>query len=204
MNYEAALKYVSRRLMDELPKDLYYHGPDHTLKDVLPAVKRLGYMHRLDAWRHNILLTGAAFHDIGYIWQYRNNEPLAAKLAREVLPNFDYSQDEAEHTARIIMATPVMKIGSKTVQSAGDDILEQIMCDADLDYLGAPSFLMKSGLYRKELETHGFAYSGKEWWEFQADFLNDHSYYTEVSRKLRDIGKAENIRLVKQKLAGLR
>ena len=77
-------------------------------------------------------------------------------------------------------------------QQPSQDILEKIICDADLSYLGTDSFFEKADLFRKELAGEDIVYTDRDWLKFELDFMEKHAYFTEAARKLRGPGKSRN------------
>jgi hypothetical protein len=77
---------------------------------------------------------------------YRNHEEAGVEIAREILPDYDYTQEQIDHICQLIMKT---KLPPKPVY-----LLEQIICDADLDYLGRVDFIPVSGNLFRELTEH--------------------------------------------------
>ena len=110
---------------------------------------------------------------------YVNNEELAVKLVKEVLPLFGYKTGQINIIGDIILTT---RIGKRP-----HTLLEKIMCDSDYDYLGRGSektLVIADTLY-KELNQNGFPLSKIEWNKIQLKFLKKHEYYTKSSLELR-------------------
>ena len=73
------------------------------------------------------------------------------------------------------------------------NLLEEIMCDADLDYLGRQDFLPVSHTLYKELHEHGKIGPESEWNEMQIKFINSHFYFTKTARKQRNVNKQSQL-----------
>jgi len=160
---------------------------------VLPAASRLAEMEGIAGEPLWLLQTGALFHDIGYIRQYGENEPIAAEMALTSLPDFDYTPDQIEVVAGIILAT--------RMPQRPRTLLEQIVCDADLDSLGRDDFFILSMKLRSEHRAFVGPVSLREWLTRQLAFLAGHSYFTSSAKTLRDHGKRENIEELKSLLS---
>jgi uncharacterized protein len=184
-DFEAAKQYVLGRLAAELPRDLYYHGLHHTRDDVYPAVGRLAVLAGLHGEEFMLLETAALYHDVGYIERYARNEEIGAAMAREILPQFGYNEAQIAIISDLIMATQLPQ-SPKTV-------LEQILCDADLDSLGRKDFFVSSQSLRLELMAYGPSYNLRQWYEIQQQFLSQHTYFTATARALRNTGKQRNL-----------
>ena len=190
LNYAEAKKDVFRNLK-ELPENLYYHNPGHT-EDVGEVVERLARLENIPKIGLILLKTGALYHDTGFLEQYQKNEPIGARIAKESLPRYGYKKKQIESIANMIMATQL----PQNPQTK----LEGILCDADLDNFGRGDFFDMGALLRKELEEHGIKMSDKDWYEGTLKLLENHHYFTESARKLRQEKKQENIRKLKEKL----
>ncbi|MDG2441377.1 MAG: hypothetical protein P8M19_06895, partial [Crocinitomicaceae bacterium] len=79
--------------------------------------------------------------------------------------------------------------------------LEEIICDADLDYLGRDDFDEIATRLRDELKEHGKIESDKQWDEIQVKFLTAHRYFTKTAIKTRKKKKQQNLQAVKDRLA---
>lgn len=192
MNLKELYPVVLKKLKTELSPKMYYHSVDHTL-DVYCAVNRIAKSENINETELTILKTAALFHDIGLITKYKNHEDISAEMAIKILPDFNYTTSEIDLISSIILKT-------KLPQSA-DNMLEKILCDADLDYLGRSDFFMISHKLRYEWEELGYLHSTlKEWYQLQIKFLTEHKYYTKSAIDLRQNGKLKNIEDIKELL----
>jgi predicted metal-dependent HD superfamily phosphohydrolase len=185
-DWDRVKAYVFERLAHDLPSELRYHSIRHTCSDVLPAVERLAALAGVNGDALLLLRTAVLYHDMGYMEQYTNNEPIGVRIAQETLPDFGYSPDQIEAVVGMIMAT--------RMPQAPQNFLEALVCDADLDSLGREDYLDTSHDLHAELIAYGASISLADWYRRQLKFLSDHTYFTEVARELRDAGKCENIR----------
>ena len=78
--------------------------------------------------------------------------------------------------------------------------LEEIICDADLDYLGRDDFHEISDTLRVELREHGKINSDRMWDEIQVKFLTMHKYFTKSAISLRQEKKMKHLEEIKQRL----
>ena len=177
------------RLEKGLPKYLFYHNVKHTV-DVVTESELIGWAEGLDDHRLLMLKTAALFHDTGHIVSYANHEERSVDLAREILPAYRYTAEEIDTICRIIMAT---KLPPKPA-----DLLEAIICDSDLDYLGRTDFVPVSNALYEELKTQNQSLSFNDWNKLQLKFIGSHQYFTKTGRKLREVKKQEQIERIKQ------
>lgn len=194
-DWEGVRAYLLERLALELPADLHYHGLHHTQNDVLPAAETLATRAGLDAEETLLLKTAALYHDAGFMFRYADNEALAAALAGQTLPQFGYRPEQIRVIQALIEAThmPQYPIG----------MLQELLCDADLDSLGREDFLETSHSLRREIEAYGTFIPLQEWYSRQLEFITTHRYFTEAARALRDAGKERNIAILQRRLEEL-
>lgn len=178
-------KHIRQIMQARLSVELYYHGPGHTFADVIPAVERLIDRHELNVEERYLLLTAALLHDLGYIERYANNEQAGAEMARQILPSFGYNEEQIARVAELILATrmPQRPIG----------LLQKILCDADLDTLGREDFFQSSMALWRESCRFNEPVTLAAWLQGQLAFLENHTYFTQAARELRNHGKRKNI-----------
>jgi predicted metal-dependent HD superfamily phosphohydrolase len=139
-----------------------------------------------------LLLTAVLFHDSGFLRQQKEHERISCEIATEYLPAYGYSPEQVKRICGMIMATKIPQTPHNK--------LEELICDADLDYLGRDDFFkIGNGLF-EELCMYGIISSEDEWNQLQIRFLEKHTYFTESAKKLRKPKKDEYIKMVKAKL----
>lgn len=176
MEFYRAKQYIIYRLHTELDTRIVYHNLEHTL-NVYHAAKKLCELENINAHDRLLLLTAAMYHDSGMLIDYENHEEESVKICEKVLPGFGYSADEIKTVARLIRKT-------KRIEKA-DCILENIICDADLDYLGRDYFFIRSTKLHYEWKMMGkHNYNLVDWLKIQVDFLESHHFYTKSARKI--------------------
>lgn len=184
-DYVAAYLYINDRLQNELSPTLYYHGPNHTLLDVVPASEQLAQMEGVSVGDTLLLKTAALYHDTGYFEAYEQNEAIAVRIAVETLPQFDYSPAQIGLICDLIMVTQLPQ--------RPQNKLEEILCDADLVALGRDDFFISSQKLRLERIRHGQKIPVLDWYKLQLDFLEAHRYFTASARDVQDETKQKNV-----------
>ncbi|MBU0766075.1 MAG: guanylate cyclase [Bacteroidetes bacterium] len=179
---------IMTKLDKGLPKNLYYHNMKHTI-DVITQVELIGRKEGISDEEMLLLKTGALFHDAGFLSGYDEHELLGIKLACEILPDFYYSEDQIKTVSELIYVTKM--------PPDPKNLLEQIICDADLDYLGRTDFLPVSQNLFRELYEHGKIKSIEEWNKLQVKFITGHVYYTETARELREVNKKKQLEKIR-------
>ena len=151
-------EYVLDMLRSELPKQYFYHNPDHTLY-VQAKAKEIGRQEGCSEDELNLLDIAALWHDTGYIRVYKNHEEQSCLLARQYLPEYGFQSKDIDTICGIIMATKIPQIPKNK--------LEEIIADADLEYLGTDIFEIKSQDLFHELQSLNPVLTEDKWNEMQ-------------------------------------
>jgi uncharacterized protein len=193
MELDRAEQFILDKLQKELPQHLYYHSVSHT-QDVLAVAIRIASDESVKEEDTMLLRTAAMYHDAGFIIQNKDHEEIGCDIARKTLPGFGYADDEIKVICGMIIAT-------KIPQSPNNQ-LEEIICDADLDYLGREDFWTISNNLYKELNNFN-QLNKEDWYKLQINFFEQHHYFTPSVIKLRTQKKKEHLKRIKQLLAQL-
>ena len=178
-------KYVIQRLENELNPHYVYHSLNHTL-DVVRSSEIIALHENISEKEIEIIKTAAYLHDIGIIVQFKGHEKHSVNIAQEILPQFGYGSEDITLIIELIHSTQMPQVAN--------NILQQIICDADLDYLGRNDYFKISSLLRKEwFYLFKMDFSDIQWYMSQKAFLNNHNYQTASSRKLKNETKMQNI-----------
>ena len=175
-------------LEKELPEHLYYHNLKHTV-DVVTEVELIGWAEEITDEEILLLKTAALFHDAGHTVSYDNHELEGTKIARKILPKYHYTEEQINKVCDLIMSTKF--------PPQPKNILEEIICDADLDYLGRVDFIPVSNTLFEELKVRNKIDSLNHWNKIQLNFISSHQYFTKTARKLREVNKQIQIDRIK-------
>lgn len=190
MNFHGAKAFILDKLDRELSDKLSYHGLHHTL-DVLYITEELCSLERVNPYEALLLKTAALFHDSGFTIDNKNHEELGCQIAQAHLPNYGYSPSEIDIICGMIMATKIPQ--------TPNNFLEQIICDADLDYLGRDDFYDIGATLFKELKAYKVLETEEAWNRIQVNFLENHTFFTPTNiqrrsdRKLLYLGELKEI-----------
>jgi len=191
INYYKAERFIMKQLEERLSPKLHYHSIEHT-KDVVAAVERLALSENVTDEGLFLLKTAATYHDAGFVEQYEKNEPIGVRLAAEILPKYGYTDEHIEKVKELINVTEIPHRPKNN--------LEEIICDADLDYLGRDDFHEIADRLRLELREHGKIDSDRKWDEIQVLFLTQHQYFTRTAINTRQAKKMKNLEEIKRRL----
>tara|TARA_R110002096_G_scaffold377363_1_gene571187 strand:- start:68 stop:661 length:594 start_codon:yes stop_codon:yes gene_type:complete len=186
MNVDAMEKWVWNTLQSGLSNSYTYHNVKH----ITSVVNDLQYFvdyYELSRYNHNLLKTAALFHDIAFVKSHVNHEAESAMIAEEQLPKYGFGKDEIESVKNMILAT-------KLPQSP-NTFLEEILCDADLFYLGGKEYFEIAIGLKQEWNNIGFLKGDElQWIDAQLSFLKTHRYHTEFARTKLEPGKKKVIK----------
>lgn len=182
---KVSLDILSTKLSDKL----YYHGIHHT-RDVLHVVNQYIKRDKIDQYAAKLLRIGALFHDIGFTVSNINHEERSVEIAKKYMQEYGFSKEDINVVEGLILAT--------RIPQSPKNHLEEIICDADLDYLGRADFYMISNQLFKELKAFSVFNTLQEWNEAQIKFLESHSYHTKFAQKNRQPEKENRITEIKE------
>ena len=168
------------KLERELPDFLHYHNVKHTV-DVVTEVELIGWAEGCSDEEILLLKTAGLFHDAGHTVTYDGHEHQGTVLARQMLPEFGYTEDQLETICSIIMSTQM--------PPKPRNLLEKIICDSDLDYLGRSDFIPVSNTLFEELKAQNKITKLNDWNKLQVKFITGHQYFTSTARSLREVNK---------------
>ncbi len=189
-NYQAAYTMIEQFLTEYLPKEYVYHSITH-VKDVVEQVERIAINEKVKKVDIDDLKLAAWLHDIGYIWEPKRHEERGAEYATALLKSLEFPIQKIQKINGMILATKIPQTPK--------NINEQILCDADLDYLGRPDYTEKSQLLLQELLLTKNL-NNKEWLKIQDSFLTNHVYFTKTSNNKRNKLKFKVLESIKSQL----
>jgi uncharacterized protein len=191
MDYQSIKKIILDKLQNELPTNLSYHSVAH-VHDVIEATERIAASEKVSDKERLLLTTAALFHDTGFLFGAKDHEQKSCEIAQAYLPKFGYAQEDIDLIKGMIMATKIPQ--------APNTHLEQILADADLDYLGRDDFFKIGNKLYDELAMFGIINSERDWNLLQERFLEQHNYHTATALAMRSAKKEENLNIIKTKL----
>jgi len=181
---------ILSRLKNELDPRLGYHNIMHTL-DVLEQAEVLAKQENVTD-KHDLLLlkTAAVFHDSGFLFVYKGHEEKGCEIASGSLKNV-FSEEDIKKVCGMIMATKIPQ--------SPNTLLEQIICDADLDYLGRNDFEPISQTLHKEFIIFKIIPEDIIWDHVQIKFFESHHYFTGTSISKRNEKKLKHLNILKER-----
>ena len=193
MQLDHARSFIIEKLERELPAYLVYHNAQHT-RNVLHAAEHFAKGENVTGPDLHLLLTAALFHDTGFLEAAFNHEEISCGIAKTFLPQFQYSEKETATICELIMATRMpQKPHCK---------LAEILCDADLYYLGTDAYLSTAENLFRELKERKKVKNKTEWIKQQLRFLESHHFFTSTAKKELELKKQQNADSLRLKQQG--
>lgn len=178
-----ARKYVNM-LMWPLEKH-YYHHYEHAL-EVASRCVELGKKEGYDEETLEILELAWLFHDVWFVIQYDNNEPIWASIARNFLKSMLFPEEKIKQIEELIISTIPTNIAKNK--------LEWIIKDADTDNLWRDDFFEKWKRLKHEIETiKNIKILDPDWYHYSLNFLLEHKFVTPSEIQERQNKKLQNI-----------
>ncbi len=183
--------FVIAYFAENMPAKYVFHDFEHTVQTVA-AVNVLSEGCQISPHHTQLLQLATWFHDTGYAQGPEDHEDRSCTNAERFLRG-KISDEDLEIIFRCIRAT---KVPQQPI-----DLLEQIICDADLSHLGMEIYWDRNSKLRQEFAiTRNRVMNDQEWVDFEINFMLGHEYHTVVAREMLNKRKAKHIqRLLKQK-----
>jgi len=182
---DVTANYIIKLLVSELSHQYLYHGIHHTF-EVVNYSKVIGQNSGLKDEQLEDLLLSAWFHDVGFVEAYKDHEQKSVFAAESFLSNLNLSKERLSRISNCILATKL--------EAKPNNLLEQIICDADTAHVGLGIYIVKQELLRMELESlTNHTFDDLEWAIENYNFLTNHIFYTEYARKKYSAMKEQNI-----------
>src|SRR5882762_7628518 len=187
-----AQQYVRSFFSSHADERIVYHDRAHT-EQVVEAARKIGQHYQLNEKDFFIVYVAAWFHDTGYFrGGASGHEERGAEMAVSFLTGTGVDAGAIAAVRGCILATQIPQKPS--------NLLEDIVCDADLFHLGTDGFGERNKLMRKEMEAfQGKKISKDEWRRNTIRFLETHSYSTDYCRLLLNEKKQENLDKLREK-----
>lgn len=185
-------EYVGKTFQEESRDFIKYHNFAHTT-EVVKVTGEIAEAMNVREDEKEMLLMAAWFHDLGYTKICKGHEDISIGLAKKFLTENNYPQEKINKVASLINATRMPR--------NPQNLLEEIICDADLYHLGTNSFDEKGELFKSELEMQmGCKFGPAEWIENNLKFFRHHKYYTSYAKDRFETQKNINYIKLEKKL----
>lgn len=176
-------------LEEKLPGHLEYHCLEHTI-DVANICEYYIRYFDLPKKEADLLRIAAIGHDYGYIESPTEHEKNSVSKLRPLLQEHGYTKEDIEMISGMIMATKIPQ--------SPKNFFEEILADADLDYLGRKDYDHLSSRLLQEFFHYNVVKDQKEWLDVQIKFLENHKYHTPIAQEKRNKSKFKKLDQLKE------
>ena len=188
-------QFVVDLMTNKLPEQYVYHNLEHTF-DVVSAAEEIASHCNVPKGDVEVLLTAAYLHDIGYTKNNEKHEDHSITLSKEFLSEIGAEQQYINNVVACIEAT-------KMPQNP-KNLIQKVLCDADLFHLSSGQYFEKAELLRNEFSMiEQDRISESEWLDMSTVFIDNHQYWTEYGKQTLAPKKAKNLKKIKKRLKAL-
>jgi class 3 adenylate cyclase len=163
---------------DEASPNLYFHNSS-MVKNICNQVELLSRAENLPDEEFINLKLASVFLLTGYISDYDKPMEASLRLVEEILPVYNFNQDNVDSTKNLIRNS-----FNDHWESPADNILN----DARYDYLGRVDYMKLT-----ERTEYGKHTDNKSWIESQRKQISDHQFITPTARLLRSVSEDDQI-----------
>jgi len=175
---------IINKLEAKLPSHLTYHSVDHTLYVYEKAIY-IGQKEKVSKKEMELIKIAALYHDVGFIKSPNEHEKTSCKILKKDLKNTKYTEKDITKICGMIMATKIPQNPQNK--------LEQIIADADLEYLATNKFKKIGNQLFEELKHFNKNFTKKQWDNLQISFISNHKYHTKYCRQYKEKYKRKNL-----------
>lgn len=186
--YSKIYTHVINVLSNKLPNYLTYHNIDHTLY-VLDKATYIAKKQKVTGKNLWLLKIAALYHDIGFIETNIEHEQVGCKIVKIDLKKLDFLDEDINTICNLIMATKIPQQPHTK--------LEEILADADLEYLGSKHFIKTNERLFKELKHFNKNLTRASWNKIQTDFISNHKYHTGYCKRYKNYRKIKHLQNLK-------
>jgi adenylate cyclase len=179
---------VFSKLEAELHKNLYFHNFEYA-KRLYEHSSLLAKASELDLEETLLIRTSALLLNVGYTEGYVNQENRSAEYARNILPEYSYSEKQITVITNLILST-------KWPPEPGN-LLEMVLYDTKMDYVGRADYLRLYKLIFLEQNQYMKSVDVNEFKRKQLDIIRQYEFFTESARRLREISVEDQISKIK-------
>ena len=188
---QKARAYVEALIRERKPEWVKYHGFHHA-KSVVEACRVIGAASHLGEEDLEVVVLAAWFHDVGYVEGIDRHEERSVDMAIAFLKENGYPEEKIAQLSGCVLATQIPQ--------RPKNLLEEVLCDADIAHLAREDFLELSELVRQEIEHRmSIKLTEEEWLTMNIDFVAGHRYFTDYAKTVFEGQRRRNLAILKEK-----
>lgn len=190
-------QWVTQWYRDQVPAIYCFHDYRHTI-NVRDSALQIASALNLKEEEKILLTIAAYFHDTGYSGGPDQHEQRSVEIFHNYIQTTDpngfhgLQASELKIIEGCILATKIPHVVN--------NLLEEVLCDADLAHLGQGHYWETNSLLRQEfVQRRPELMDEERWLAFEIEFIANHTYHTTIARVFYDKKKEKHLRnLVKQ------
>jgi len=191
MNIKLLSEHVEKYYKENNPVENVYHNIQH-VKDVVEMTQVIAKASNVTGKDLDLVTAAAWLHDIGHIKTWENHEEVSANYAREYMTSCNCSKEEIDIVIGCIMET--------VIPHNPQNLLEEIICDADVSHLGLDNFFEKSKLLKQEFEYRkNKTFTDFLWIKENIDFISKTTFFTQYGKEVLEKKRQSNHKKLLQK-----
>ncbi|HMK02728.1 MAG TPA: Pycsar system effector family protein [Ferruginibacter sp.] len=188
--YKKTEQYVTDLFNDNMHPALIFHNLEHT-KTVVNRTKEIAGHYYLSEKDMLAVYVAAWFHDTGYLFtDPQHHEEKSVELMKTFMHEKSEDGELVDKIEECVMAT--------RTPHQHENLLQQILCDADTYHLGTKEFKDTNKKVWEEYTQSGTVLSEKEWALKTMELLKAHRYYTKYCKDLLEDRKQKNMKKMKK------
>ena len=173
---------VFENILSNLPENLHFHREEYARK-IYDQSFLLCRAEEVEQEDRLLIRTAALMLFTGLTQAYANYENRSSVIAREILPEFAYSESQIDKICNLIMATKA--------PFQPNNQLEKILIDTKMEYIGRPEYPEQIKLLHQEMVESGININGQQFKKQQLELLYTFDFFTIAARRLREVSGEE-------------
>ena len=169
---------VFEDILTDLPRSLHFHRLEYARK-IYNQSFLLCRAEEIEQEERLLVRTAALLLFTGLTQAFANFENRSSVIAREILPGFKYSESQVDQICNLILATKQ--------PFNPHNLLEKILIDAKMEYIGRPDYSTQIKLLFQELIEAGSKINGQQFKKQQIELLYEFNFFTTAGQRLREV-----------------
>ncbi|MDT8432268.1 MAG: adenylate/guanylate cyclase domain-containing protein [Bacteroidales bacterium] len=176
------IKDLEERVLDliasNMALNLHFHKNEY-IRKVCNQTELLGRSENVSDDELLLSQTAALMMFSGLSETYDNFENTSVKITREILPEYGYDEKQIDRICNLILATKEPFLPR--------NILESILVDAKMEYLGRSDYITQVKLLYLEKKNAYRDLPKEKFLKQQADLISNFNFFTLAAQRLREI-----------------
>lgn len=179
-------EFVFNLFKNNLPLCHVYHDYKHT-QEVVETTEQICEGLNINDFEKEALILAAWFHDVGFVDTIEDHEEKSSEIAVKFLLENNFPAKGIEIVKDCILVTRVSR--------QPENLLEEIIRDADISHFGKENFLVRNDLLRSEWEScEGRIFSDLDWLNSTYKFFVSHPFFTQYAKTEFDLQRNKNLK----------